>query len=88
MLRELALADDAGLTEGRMARAAGYKSPASANRSFAAAGLLIAEYLSLDTPGDCEGTTWLGMRGEPRNEKDPGNWILHPELTAAVRSAL
>ncbi len=93
MLMALSLAEGDGLPEMRMANAAGYKSRASANRSFAGAGLLIANYLSAETAtdgpsNDLEGTSLLGFRGEARNEKDPGNWILHPELREAVRTAL
>lgn len=93
MLIALSLAEDDGLTEMRMAREAGYKSQASANRAFAAVGLLIANYLSLETPSDeaprgLEGIDFLGFRGEPKKEEEPGNWILHPELREAVRSIL
>lgn len=91
MLIALALADGDGLSDNRLASAAGYKSQASANRAFASAGLLIASYLSMETPpedadADKEGTTFLGYRGEPRTEKDRGNWILHSELREAVRA--
>jgi len=48
MLTALSLAGEDGLTDARMAKMAGYKSQTSANRSFAGAGLLIADYLSLD----------------------------------------
>lgn len=93
MLTALSLAGEDGLTDARMASAAGYKSQASANRSFVATGLLIAEYLSVDpqagdTPGASEGTALLGFRGATANEEEPGNWILHPELRQAVRQAL
>lgn len=91
MLTALALAEDDGLSETRLARAAGYKSYASANRAFASAGMLIADYLSLEAPAvvtasELEGTTYLGFRGERRDEDDPGNWILHAELREAVRA--
>ncbi len=93
MLTALTLAGGDGLSEARMTSAAGYKSQASANRAFAGAGLLIANYLSVETISndpskDPEGASLLGFRGEPRGEKDPGNWILHPELRDAVRDAL
>ncbi|SFC26431.1 hypothetical protein [Tropicimonas isoalkanivorans] len=91
MLMALSLAGEEGLTDARMAYAAGYKSQASANRSFASANLLIASYLSVETvsPGtETEGTYLLGFRAEPRDEEDPGNWVLHPELREAVRVAL
>jgi hypothetical protein len=93
MLTALSLAGDEGMTDARMAYAAGYKSEASANRSFVAAGLLIAEYLHAgsrgdDAPGSTEGTALLGFRGVTATENDTGNWILHPELRQAVRQAL
>ncbi len=92
MLLALSQADNNGLTDMQMADAAGYKSPASANRSFAAAGLLVANYLSAETASDgaqhdLEGASFLGFRGARRNEEDPGNWVLHPELRDAIRLA-
>jgi hypothetical protein len=93
ILTALALADDDGLSERRIAYAAGYKSRASANRALAAAGQLLANYLSVDLPtneetSDPEGTMLLGFRGAKPNGEAPGNWILHPELREAVRSIL
>lgn len=76
----------------RLASAAGYKSHASANRALAAAGLLIASYLSFEAgsnnaAGETEGTAILGYRGVRKSENDPGNWILHAEMREAVRTA-
>lgn len=93
MLTALSLAGEDGLTEARMARAAGYKSHASAIRTFVATGLLIAEYLSVepragDKFGDPEVAALLGFRGATVNEEDQGNWILHAELREAVRLTL
>lgn len=93
MLTALSLAEDDGLTDARMAHAAGYKSQASANRSFLAAGLLIAEYLSAgsqadDAAGTPAGTALLGFRGAAATEETTGNWILHPELRQAVRLSI
>lgn len=93
MLTALALAEDDGLTGMQIARAAGYKSLASADRAFAAAGLLLASYLADDAHPDAEisaseGTMLLGFRGERPNDETPGNWILYPELREAVRSVL
>ncbi len=93
MLTALSLAGEDGLTDARMAKMAGYKSQTSANRSFAGAGLLIADYLSLDassmnTSGNPEGTSLLGYRGETSSDEGPGNWILHAELRDAVRASL
>lgn len=93
MLAALSLADADGLTEARMANGVGYKSHTSANRSLARAGRLIATFLSSETVSngsstDLDGTAVLGFRGEPQHDKDPGNWILHPELRDAIRDAL
>jgi hypothetical protein len=93
MLTALSLAGEDGLTDARMASAAGYKSQSSANKSFVATGLLMAAYLAADpeaddTPAAAEGTALLGFRGATANEGDVGNWILHPELRQAVRLAL
>ena len=93
MLTALSLADEDGLTDARMAYAAGYKSETSANKSFAATGLLIAEYLFAgpqdnDASGTPEGTALLGFRGATATEEETGNWILHPELRQAVRLAM
>lgn len=92
ILTALALAEDVGLSETRLANAAGYKSKASANRAFASAGLLIASYVSfgagsIGVADEAEGTVLLGYRGEKRNDDDPGNWILRAEVRDAVRSA-
>lgn len=93
MLTALALADHDGMTEMRLASAAGYKSHASANRALAAAGLLIASYLSFDAISnsaetEADATALLGYRGEQHHGDDPGNWILHAEVRKAVLSAL
>lgn len=93
MLKALAIADDDGLTEMRMAYAAGYKSQASANRALAAAGLLLANYLSVELATNEEASTLdgialLGFRGAQPKDEVPGNWILHPELRHAVRAIL
>ncbi|MBL3608515.1 hypothetical protein [Rhodovulum sulfidophilum] len=93
MLTALSLAEEDGLKDAQMANAAGYKSKASANRSLVAAGLLIAEYLSVesqadDAPGAPEGAALLGFRGATANEEETGNWVLHPELRQAVRQVL
>lgn len=93
MLTALALAEDEGLSESRLANAAGYKSTASANRALASAGLLIASYLSFEAGANldvekAEGTVLLGYRGAKRKDDDPGNWILRAEVREAVRSTL
>lgn len=90
MLLALSRAGHEGLTDMQLADAAGYKSPASANRSFAAAGLLIANYLSVATAAgvsefDLEGASFLGFRGARQKEEDPGNRILHTEVNEAIK---
>jgi len=94
MLAALSLADaEEGLTEVRVANGAGYKSHASANRSLASAGRMVATFLSSETVSngsstDLDGTAVLGFRGEPQHDKDPGNWVLYPELRDAIRATL
>jgi hypothetical protein len=93
MLTALAIAEDDGLPDMRIAYAAGYKSQASANRALATAGLLLANYLSVELATNAEtctldGTALLGFRGARPNDEVPGNWILHPELREAVRAVL
>ncbi|GGE32370.1 hypothetical protein GCM10011360_20290 [Primorskyibacter flagellatus] len=90
MLTTLALAGDDGLTDAGLARSAGYKSRAAANRAFTNAGKLIANYLDVQTssesrPNESGDAYFLGYRGPQRNEDDPGNWILHAEVRYAVR---
>ena len=86
MLIGLGLAEDEGLTEAKMARAAGYKSIAAAHRSFAAAGLLIANYLSMEAAADGAGTAVLGYSALSGKDAETRTWTLHPELREAVRS--
>ena len=92
MLTALSLAGDDGLTDERMAHAAGYKSESSANRSFSAAGVLIADYLaSGDAPVSTDTaapTVLLGFRGATDGGAETGPWVLHPELRAAVDQTL
>lgn len=90
MLTALSLAGEDGLTDAEMTSLAGYRSRPSARRSFAAAGLLIADYLSIEArpgnaSGDPEGTFILGYRGETHGDAEAGTWIMHEELRDAVR---
>ena len=90
MLMALSLADADGLTEERVANAGSYKSTASAKKALASAGRMIAGYLSTETGSkvpstSLDGVALIGFRGEPGPEEKPGNWILHPELCAALR---
>lgn len=93
MLTALSLADAEGLTEARMGNVGGYKSLSAATRAFASVGQSIAAYLAsgaiaTGTASISDGVSILGFRGEPQDDEDPGNWILHPELREAALSAL
>jgi hypothetical protein len=75
-----------------MTNAAGYKSQASANRSFTSVGCLLAEYLSVplnEDEGDSalDGSVVLGFRKGTETSDEVGNWIMHTELRDAVRAA-
>jgi hypothetical protein len=90
MMMALSLAEADGLTEERVAYAGGYKSTASAQKALANAGRMIAGFLSSETGSmvpltSLDGVALIGFRGEPEPEEKPGNWILHPELCAALR---
>jgi hypothetical protein len=91
MLTALALADGDGLTETRIAYAAGYKSRTSANRAFAAAGLLLASYLAIEMPAEEQpenlaGSSVLGLRGVPKKDDAPETGSSSGELREALRS--
>ncbi len=93
MFTALSLAEAEGMSEARMAHAGGYKSHASAKRSFASAGQLIATYMTSGAPSSgavqgADGLSYLGFQGDPEDGKDTGNWILHAELREAVRAVL
>ncbi len=93
MLFALSLAGDDGLTDAMLANSVGYTSQASATRSLANAGRLIAGYLSSETGPDVQSTaldgdTILASRGSAKTDAHRGNWILHPELRDAVRGSL
>jgi hypothetical protein len=91
LLDALAFAKDDGLSEVRMARAAGYKSRATVRRSFAGVGLLIGDFLSIDTaegaaPEDLDGTALVGYRGSSDAGETPASWVLHKELRESLLS--
>ncbi|MCU4652006.1 hypothetical protein N8I71_04150 [Roseibacterium sp. SDUM158016] len=93
MLTALSIAGEDGLTETKIAGVAGYKSRASANKSLAGAGLLIGEFLSIETAStqpsnDPEGTSLLGYRSADGGVNAAGKWILHAELRDAVRAGM
>lgn len=90
MLIALSLAGDDGITELRLARAVGYKSHLSAQRSLTKAAKLIATYLSIEpTPGVIPSAgSILGYRDGDDKDGKSGNWILHAELSEAVRVCL
>ena len=92
MMIALSLAEADGLTEEKVANAGSYKSAASTKKALASAGLMIAGFLSLDTglkvaSTSLDGTVLIGFRGVSEHEEKPGNWIMHPELCAAIRIA-
>ena len=93
MLKALMLAGEGGLSDAELAGAAGFKSTASANRSFAKAAFLIANYLDIDSELNGEQTapklsSSLAYRVESKREKEPYNWVLHEELSSAIRACL
>ncbi len=93
LLTALSLADVDGLTEAQLTTGSGYRSLASANRSLASAGHMIAQYLSFETRSNVqsavlEGASFVAFRDEAQDEKNPGNWIMYPELRDAVKATL
>lgn len=93
ILGALSLAGEEGLSDQDIANAAGYKSKTSAYRALSSAGRLVAEFLSvsLDLGASevaLDGSAILGIR-EPRDPSEAdGVWILHRELSDAVRETL
>ena len=92
MMMALSLAEADGLTEEKVAHAGSYKSTASAQKALASAGRMIAGYLSSETGSKApstslDGIALIGFCGNPGHEERLGNWILHPELCAAIRIA-
>ena len=93
MLKALMLAGEGGLSDAELAGAAGFKSTASANRAFARAAFLVANYLDIDSELNGEQTapklsSSLAYRVESKREKEPSNWVLHEELSSAIRACL
>jgi hypothetical protein len=90
LLSALLLADEAGMTDKRMARAAGFKSLTSARKSLAGVGALFAEFLDIGADADegavqPEPTALVGYRGPAGDgEADAAPWILHAELREAI----
>ena len=92
MMMALSLAQADGLTEEKVANAGSYKSAASAYKALSSAGLMIAGYLSSETdPTEsltrADGKALIGYRHASAQEESLGNWIMHPELCAAMRLA-
>lgn len=90
MVMALSLAEADGLTEERVVNAGSYRSTASARKSLASVGRMIAGFLSSETGSNVpstslDGIALIGFCGDPRHEEKPGNWIMHPELCAAIR---
>ncbi|MEW9920974.1 hypothetical protein AB2B41_15270 [Marimonas sp. MJW-29] len=93
MVMALSLAEADGLAEVKVAIAGSYKSTTSANRALASAGRMIAGYLfsgtgSKEPSTASDGSAIIGYRNVPSHEHKPGNWIMHPELCAAIRIAV
>jgi hypothetical protein len=92
MLMALSLAKSDGMTAEKVANAGGYKSTTSANRALSSAGLMIAGYLSSETdltgPSmNSDGRALIGHRIVSAHDTKLGDWIMHPELCAAMRIA-
>ena len=93
MMMALSLAEADGLTELKVAQAANYKSAASTKKALESAGRMIARYLSSETGSKVPSTSWdgtalIGSRGDSGEEEKSANWIMHPELCAAIRTAI
>lgn len=91
MLVALSLAEPDGLSETKVAHAGSYKSLPSANRALASAGRMIAGYLTSETGAaapstSSDGSALIGYQVASGPDEKPGNWILHPELSAAVQT--
>lgn len=92
MMMALSLANADGLTEEKVANAGSYRSTASAQKALASAGRMIAGYLFTEiatkVPStSLDGVALIGFCSNCTHEKKPGNWIMHPELRAAIRIA-
>jgi len=93
MLMALSLAEADGLAEVKVADAGNYKSTTSANRALASVGRMIAGYLSSGTDSTApsmgsDGSTLIGYRNDSEHDEKAENWIMHPELCAAIRNIL
>jgi hypothetical protein len=92
MMMALSLAKADGLTEERVANAGSYRSTATAKKALESVGRMIAGYLSAETASmvpstSLDGVTLIGFWSNCAHEEMPGNWIMHPELRAAIRIA-
>ena len=93
MLLALSLAEADGLPEVKLAFAGSYKSAASAIRTLGTVGRMIDGYLSSETGAAATSTTadgnaLIAYRALSDQDETPQNWVMHPELCAAVRTAL
>ncbi len=91
MLMALSLAEEDGLAEIKVANAGSYKTATSANKALASVGRMIAVYLSSETGSTApsptlDGSALVGYQIASEHDDKPGNWILHSELSAAIRS--
>ncbi|SLN71638.1 hypothetical protein TRL7639_04263 [Falsiruegeria litorea R37] len=92
MVMALAQAEADGLAKVKVAAAGSYKSTTSAKKALASAGRMIVEYLSSETGSkvpatSLDGFASIGFCGDAEHQENPANWILHPELCAAIRIA-
>ncbi|WP_420863302.1 hypothetical protein [Algirhabdus cladophorae] len=93
MLMALSLKEADGLAQVKVADAGSYKSTTSANRALASVGRMIAGYLSWGTGSTGpstgpDGSTLIGYRDVTEHDEKAENWIMHPELCAAIRKVM
>lgn len=93
MLVANAVSGEAGLTPASMAKAGGYKSKDTAEKTFKKAGSIVAAYLGIDlssgdTPSGGGSGRILAYRERFRDDVDASVWIMHPELRNAVLETL
>lgn len=93
MLLALSLAEENGLKRVMVARAGSYKSTTSAKNALANVGRMISSYLFSETDSEepsilLDGHALIVFCDDSGHEEKLSNWILHPELCAAIRIAL
>ena len=92
MLKALSVAADEGLTYDQLASAAGYKSKETGAKVLKKVGDLVADYLGIEIAdgdaSDNERAVRILAFGNVQGEGLPTIWIMHQELSGAVRAAL